>query len=246
MKREEREYAEVVPEATRKARLEQEAATLMSLPKDIRTMLMMKLKPIDMYALYRGVDNVEFQRWCDTEFWYHAIRRDYNGHLKQMMADNPFFGEFGQNLKWLFFSHALPHEITLRKYGQSETFEFAGANLENARLRLDFASPDEAPRMWQVQLNFDETLVDFAARLYRLMVHDAQRVLTVSRGWQGTIIFSTETNFIVPNILYMLFEAGYYLIIRHKNKPVFLLGCHLCCSPDHPQDRFGIASQHPG
>ena len=74
MKRDEREYDEDLPDATRKARLEEEAATLLSLPKDVRKIIMIKLKPIDMYALYSGVKNYAFKKWCDDHFWDYALR----------------------------------------------------------------------------------------------------------------------------------------------------------------------------
>lgn len=219
-KREEREYEEVVPEATRKARLEQEAKTLLDLPKDVRKMVMIRLKPIDMYALYSGVDNYVFKKWCDQHFWDYALRQVFPHVTPAVNMVHP---------RWRFFAHAL---TTLDSLGDSRLTNLEFERLNDNRQTLSIVRIDEV--RWpndgkQLSIQFRPNNVIVGQFVLQLVIesnNEIPHIMTTVGGYRNVQIKLDH----LPAIFYRLFESGYKLRIYGKGT-YHLLGCHLCGSP---------------
>jgi hypothetical protein len=226
MKRDEREYVEDIPEATRKARLEEEATTLLSLPKDIRKMVMMKLKPIDMYALYSGVDNYAFKKWCDDQFWDYALRAMFPDVRAPEEMVHP---------RWRFFAYALAKRLSRRglmfEKPYSDRPEMDWVLIVDVSLHNAGSVLQNAGRVLHV--SFDRHDVSFGSFLIQLYIEQQSQIPIVERNgtFTGSIEYvpSDERN---TKILYRLFTLRYKLIVRPgRRQREFLLGCHLCGSP---------------
>lgn len=104
-----REAIELSPEPRRRARLEAQATYMMSLPRDIRTMIMMKLEPYQQYMLYKEVSDDRFKKWCDGEFWSYALPREFPEHA---LGEGP---EMTKHPRWRYFTYVIYQEIFSRK-----------------------------------------------------------------------------------------------------------------------------------
>jgi hypothetical protein len=220
MKREEREYAEVVPEATRKARLEQQANTLLDLPKDVRKMIMIQMDPIDMYALYSGVDNYAFKKWCDQHFWDYALRTRYPYVRAQQHMVHP---------RWRFFAYTLTQ---LDALDDSRLNDLEFERLNDNRQTLSIVSirevrwPQDGKQL-SIQFRPNNVIVgQFALQLFVGSNNEIPDIMTNYDGYRNIQITLDQ----LPPIFYRLFELGYKLRIWH-NETYHLLGCHLCGSP---------------
>ena len=218
-KRDEREYAEEIPEATRKARLEEEAATLLSLPKDVRKMVMIKLKPIDMYALYSGVDNYAFKKWCDQHFWDYALRTLFPDTDPSEHMVHP---------RWRFFSYALAE-----RWSRGRIIAFEKPHPD--RLDVDWALLVEITLRDSgntLRVSFDRSDLSFASFLIQLYIAQQPQVPLIERvgTFTGSIDYVVSKERVIT-ILYKLFTLRYKFVAKPGDyERVFFLGCHLCGS----------------
>jgi hypothetical protein len=220
MKRDEREYAEEIPEATRKARLEQEAATLLSLPKDVRKMVMIQLKPIDMYALYSGVDNYAFKRWCDDHFWNWALSRLLPDYEPPAYMTHP---------RWRFFSYMLASLF----YDRSRPLR--SAYFVNPRVP---ANVDDGISIHVgirgIVFSFAKIRVDIGRFLFETHVAnngDLPNIATALGPPDATVTVLPTTRVVIAACYYHFFSLGFkYQVIKTGDRE-FAIGCHLCGSP---------------
>lgn len=216
MKRDEREEEEEIepsPGPRRKARLEEEAKTLMSLPKEIREMIMLKLDPIDMYALYSGVDNYDFKKWCDDYFWGRAFSRVFPAFVQQPHMRHP---------RWTFFAATLAKEHVTGKKGALRFF--IGANPVDTILVTKGVDMDDTEILFQRQR------VDIGRLLFDHFVRIRNEVPTIvdDMGFRRMKFpFSVKP---LAELLYHIFAAGYKYRVNLSNRRSFFLGCHICGS----------------
>jgi hypothetical protein len=171
MKRDEREYVEDIPEATRKARLEEEAANLMSLPKEIRAMLMMKMEPVDMYMLYKAVDNANFKQWCDVFFWDYAFRQRFPDIAPpRQMSVNP---------RHRFFAHVLENAL----FVEPQSMEFRDTRSRYPDVNVEYEN-----------ITAEEVVIDIEVMALDLRPgeYEKQIVSAMSRGYLDTCGSGTE------------------------------------------------------
>jgi hypothetical protein len=216
MKRDEREYEEEeeTPSSTQKARLEEEAASLLSLPNDIRKMVMMKMKPIDMYVLYDAVNNYGFKKWCDTQFWDYALRQ---------LAPDYVPPEYMRHPRWRFFSYTLANLFFDRK------------NPLRAAVFINPRIPDTDDitvhvRYQSVEFLFLKTRVDVGRFLFDTHVTNTNTMphILTEEGQDSTIYVRPGTRVVIAVCYYHFFSLGYkYAVYRSRGRE-FLLGCHLC------------------
>jgi hypothetical protein len=215
MKRDEREYEEEIPETTQKARLEKEAASLLSLPTDTRRMVMMKLKPIYMYALYAGVDNEEFKRWCDYQFWDWAFFQMFPGAAVQETMRHP---------RWKFFAHAIATRMS------SQTHNSVGfvnprrySDLDNVEIEFTRKNGPLRVTFYRLIEKIGTFLFNLYVQLYRMV----PVILRDTRPIRLQIEFVYDYD-ILAQILYQLFNFGYKFYVDLPWGREFNIGCHIC------------------
>lgn len=243
MKREEREYAEVVPEATRKARLEQEATTLLNLPKDVRKLIMIQMDPIDMYMLYAGVQNHAFRRWCDEEFWSFAFPRIFpDATAPSYMRSNPRQKFFAYVIERNLFE--VPQSIELRDTRMSYpdiNVEYENITEESVKLDIEILGRIEDDRDGEKQIasamfqGFMQTHMDIGDSNFKVYRFSRHYLVNI----QGPV---AEMRKFLRAEIFRLFRSGYgYRTVFFRNDTEvyrgiratlpFLTGCHLCGSP---------------
>jgi hypothetical protein len=218
-KRDEREYDEQLPEGTRKARLEEEAATLLSLPSDIRKMVMIKLHPIDMYALYSGVDNYAFKKWCDRHFWNWALPVLLPDYEPPAYMVHP---------RWRFFSY------TLASLFFNRTYPLRNAYFVNPRVP---ANVDDGISIHigsnGTSFSFQKTHVDIGRFLFDTHVAnsgDLPNIRTALGSPDATVTVLPTTRVIIAACYYRFFGLGLKYSVNASTDHEFAIGCHLCGS----------------
>jgi len=215
MKREEREYAEIVPEATRKARLEQQANTLLDLPKDVRKMIMIRLKPIDMYVLYSGVDNYAFKKWCDDYFWDYAFRQLFPNVTPEANMVHP---------RWRFFAYALAAldvqpSATLRFIDMRQNY----VNRDTIRVILTYDA--------RFVVHVEEEAVNFGTFIINMYIRHYDSLPVIERLENLLRVITFSDTELLPALFYEIFRRGYKLHVLLRPGQRFFLGCHICGSP---------------
>jgi hypothetical protein len=210
----------VVPEATRKARLEQQAKTLLDLPKDVRKMIMIQMDPIDMYALYSGVDNYAFKKWCDDHFWNWALPRLLPDYEPPAYMVHPRWRFFSYTLASLFFDRARP----LR----SAHFVDPGVPA-NVDLGISIRNGLKG-----AAFSFAKTRVDIGRFLFETHVannNDLPHIATTLGYPDATVTVLPTTRVLIAACYYHFFGLGFKYSVHRGSDYEFSIGCHLCGSP---------------
>lgn len=246
MKREEREYEEAVPEATRKARLEQQAANLMSLPLEIREMVMLKMSPVDMYMLYKAVNNQEFRQWCDEYFWNYAISQLFPGFVvPKYMTVYP---------RHMFLAYVAEKEMFDRN--TNEEFRDTNHELPDVNFEYDLAMEDDNRVTFAMEISSlyidehdDERLrISLIFRTFMATLPSASdayfgvfhRYGNYSAEMRGSIEYIR--NFVREHLFYLFREGYFWRFLFDRDGPdlyrpiytkiPFAIGCHICGSPE--------------
>jgi hypothetical protein len=222
MKREQVEHNS--PGPRRKARLERQATYMMSLPREIRTMIMMKLEPYQQFILYSEVEDMDFKRWCDEEFWAYALHREFRRRVKMEtphMVENP---------RWLYFTYVVHRhmfkshdEVTFQKDLADGTFERVEMySFGDTRTSLGLTTTTN-------MLQFVLQLVN--ARLKHSLRVPLMTIETIDDGGLEYHITLGDANRLCFELIYMFFSKGFswYKMVEYPDYgEEYLINCHIC------------------